>query len=101
LTDREESRGEDKRPEIIPFRTRADRFQHGNPYPKTELVQTVTCMETDAGISGYYLRQTCDRPDPDGFITLPTTPGLGYDIVWDYIHENSLLPERLTPPAAR
>ena len=36
-----------------------------------------------------YLRRTCDRLDPDGYITLPTAPGLGYDIVWDYIRDNA------------
>ena len=24
----------------------------------------------------------------DGFVTVPTGPGLGYDIVWDYIDEH-------------
>jgi L-alanine-DL-glutamate epimerase-like enolase superfamily enzyme len=40
---------------IVPFRTHADRFQHGVRYPNTELIQTVTCIETDAGVTGYYL----------------------------------------------
>ena len=35
-----------------------------------------------------YLRHTCDRIDPDGYITLPSTPGLGYEIVWDYVQDN-------------
>jgi L-alanine-DL-glutamate epimerase-like enolase superfamily enzyme len=35
-----------------------------------------------------HLRANCDRLDPDGHITLPTGPGLGYEIVWDYINEN-------------
>ncbi|WP_226781604.1 enolase C-terminal domain-like protein [Oceaniglobus trochenteri] len=35
-----------------------------------------------------YLRANCDPMDPDGMITLPTGPGLGYDIVWDYIDDN-------------
>jgi L-alanine-DL-glutamate epimerase-like enolase superfamily enzyme len=39
---------------ITTFRTQADRFRHGVLYPKAELVQTVTTIETDAGVSGYY-----------------------------------------------
>jgi L-alanine-DL-glutamate epimerase-like enolase superfamily enzyme len=35
-----------------------------------------------------YLRHTCDRIDPDGYITLPSAPGLGYEIVWDYVQDN-------------
>ena len=35
-----------------------------------------------------YLKNTCDRLDPDGMITLPTGPGLGYEIIWDYIEDN-------------
>jgi L-alanine-DL-glutamate epimerase-like enolase superfamily enzyme len=35
-----------------------------------------------------HLRANCDPLDPDGYITLPTRPGLGYDIVWDYINDN-------------
>src|SRR5262249_1861677 len=41
--------------EIITFRTRADRFQHGVRYPSTELLQTITCIQTDAGVTGYYI----------------------------------------------
>jgi len=41
-----------------------------------------------------YLRQTCDRMDRDGYIKLPQTPGLGYDIVWDWIESNRLDAER-------
>jgi L-alanine-DL-glutamate epimerase-like enolase superfamily enzyme len=39
-----------------------------------------------------YLRQTCDRLDPDGYVNLPTAPGLGYEIVWDYINDNLVKP---------
>ena len=39
---------------IIPFATHADRFRHGVLSPRTKLVQTVTCIETDSGASGYY-----------------------------------------------
>lgn len=37
-----------------------------------------------------YLRRNCDPMDPDGMITLPDMPGMGYDIIWDYITENRL-----------
>jgi L-alanine-DL-glutamate epimerase-like enolase superfamily enzyme len=26
--------------------------------------------------------------DSEGFVTVPTGPGLGYDIVWDYIDDH-------------
>lgn len=48
-----------------------------------------------------YLAQTCDRLDPDGYITLPSAPGLGYDIVWEYIAENTLAADRQPALAAR
>jgi L-alanine-DL-glutamate epimerase-like enolase superfamily enzyme len=35
-----------------------------------------------------YLRQTCDRLDPDGYVTVPQLPGLGYDILWNYVRAN-------------
>ena len=35
-----------------------------------------------------HLRAICDPLDPDGYVTLPTRPGLGYDLVWDYINDN-------------
>lgn len=35
-----------------------------------------------------YLNASLDALDPDGYVTLPTRPGLGYDINWDYITEN-------------
>ena len=37
-----------------------------------------------------YLERICDALDPDGHITLPTAPGLGYEIVWDYIDDNTV-----------
>ena len=40
---------------IVPFKTHADRFRNGVASPNTELMQTVTCIETDAGLTGYYL----------------------------------------------
>ncbi len=39
-----------------------------------------------------YLQETCDRLDPDGSITLPRAPGLGYQIVWDAIEANKVSP---------
>ena len=43
-----------------------------------------------------YLRQTCDKLDPDGYVNLPTAPGLGYDIVWDYIEDNVIKPQGIS-----
>jgi L-alanine-DL-glutamate epimerase-like enolase superfamily enzyme len=43
-----------------------------------------------------YLRDTCDRLDDEGYVTLPTRPGLGYDIEWDYIRDNQVDPA-ITP----
>ena len=37
-----------------------------------------------------YLRRNCDPMDADGTIALPDMPGLGYDIIWDYVTENRL-----------
>lgn len=37
-----------------------------------------------------YLRKNCDPMDADGMIALPDTPGLGYEIVWEYINDNRL-----------
>jgi L-alanine-DL-glutamate epimerase-like enolase superfamily enzyme len=37
-----------------------------------------------------YLRAPCDRLDPDGYVTVPQLPGLGYDIDWDYIDNHRL-----------
>jgi hypothetical protein len=37
-----------------------------------------------------YLHAPLDALDPDGYVTLPTTPGLGYDINWPYIDANSV-----------
>ena len=37
-----------------------------------------------------YLRQPLDVLDPDGCVTVPTGPGLGYDIAWEYIAEHRL-----------
>src|SRR5712691_6631279 len=40
---------------IVSFRTYADRFGAGTPKPHQALVQTLTSIETDAGVTGYYL----------------------------------------------
>jgi hypothetical protein len=48
-----------------------------------------------------YLRQTCDRIDSDGYITLSRLPGLGYDIVWDFIEASTGSPERQPAMAGR
>lgn len=39
-----------------------------------------------------YLKSICDKLDPDGYVTLPTAPGLGYEIEWDYINDNLVKP---------
>jgi hypothetical protein len=41
--------------EILSFRTYADRFQAGTPRPRQELVQTLTSIETDPGVTGHDL----------------------------------------------
>jgi L-alanine-DL-glutamate epimerase-like enolase superfamily enzyme len=42
----------------------------------------------DNDITHPYLKANCDIVEPDGYITLPTAPGLGYEIDWDYIDDN-------------
>jgi L-alanine-DL-glutamate epimerase-like enolase superfamily enzyme len=37
-----------------------------------------------------YLEAVCDPLDDDGYVTVPTEPGMGYRIVWDYIEENRI-----------
>ena len=39
-----------------------------------------------------YLVQPSDPMDADGFVTVPTAPGLGYRLNWDYIDEHRLPP---------
>ena len=48
-----------------------------------------------------YLRRTCDALDPDGYISLPPAPGLGYEIMWDYIEDNRLDVDRAVSMATR
>jgi L-alanine-DL-glutamate epimerase-like enolase superfamily enzyme len=31
-----------------------------------------------------YLRESPDPIDADGYVRIPTKPGLGYDIIWEY-----------------
>ena len=35
-----------------------------------------------------YLTEPIDALDPDGYVTLPQKPGLGYSIDWDYNHDH-------------
>lgn len=37
-----------------------------------------------------HLNNVLDVVEPDGFITLPTSPGIGFDLNWDYINDNLL-----------
>ena len=37
-----------------------------------------------------YLRSNPDPIDAEGYVAIPQLPGLGYDIVWDYIEQNKL-----------
>lgn len=37
-----------------------------------------------------YLAEPLDAMDADGYVHLPQAPGLGYQIVWDYIEENKV-----------
>ena len=39
-----------------------------------------------------YLNSTCDRIDAEGYVHMPTLPGMGYDINWDYINANPMDP---------
>ena len=40
-----------------------------------------------------YLNAICDPMDSDGYVTVPPLSGMGYDINWDYIKENTIAPE--------
>lgn len=37
-----------------------------------------------------YLRQLGDPLDADGYVTVPTLPGMGYDLDWEYIREHRI-----------
>ena len=39
-----------------------------------------------------YLKTICDKIDREGYVHLPTIPGMGYDIEWDYINGNLIDP---------
>jgi L-alanine-DL-glutamate epimerase-like enolase superfamily enzyme len=39
-----------------------------------------------------YLKDICDKIDPDGYVHLSALPGMGYDIRWDYIDDNLIDP---------
>jgi L-alanine-DL-glutamate epimerase-like enolase superfamily enzyme len=39
-----------------------------------------------------YLKEPCDALDDDGYVRVPRHPGLGYQIVWDYIEANRIAP---------
>ncbi len=40
---------------VTPFRTWVDRYQNGEPQPNTEIIQTLTTIATDEGVTGHYL----------------------------------------------
>ncbi|MBK8086455.1 MAG: enolase [Devosia sp.] len=42
-----------------------------------------------------YLKNTCDKIDAQGYVHMPTGPGMGYEIVWDYIDDNLIDPTSL------
>ena len=37
-----------------------------------------------------YLKSNCDPMDSEGMIDVPSLPGLGYEIVWDYIDQHKI-----------
>jgi L-alanine-DL-glutamate epimerase-like enolase superfamily enzyme len=39
-----------------------------------------------------YLRASCDPIDGEGFVALPTGPGMGYEVEWDFINDNLIEP---------
>ena len=39
-----------------------------------------------------YLKNTCDKIDNEGYVHMPTGPGMGYEIEWDYINNNLMDP---------
>ena len=39
-----------------------------------------------------YLGANCDVIDGDGYVTLPSGPGMGYDVQWDFIEDNLIEP---------
>ena len=39
-----------------------------------------------------YLRANCDAIDGDGYVSMPSGPGMGYDVQWDFIEDNLIEP---------
>jgi L-alanine-DL-glutamate epimerase-like enolase superfamily enzyme len=37
-----------------------------------------------------YLKQSMDPMDSEGYVHLPQAPGIGYDLDWDYIRDNTI-----------
>jgi len=37
-----------------------------------------------------YLAEACDPMTPDGYVTMPRAPGLGYVVEWDYVDDHRL-----------
>jgi L-alanine-DL-glutamate epimerase-like enolase superfamily enzyme len=35
-----------------------------------------------------YVKRLADPLEPDGYVAIPDTPGIGYEIVWDYVDEH-------------
>ena len=48
-----------------------------------------------------YLHESLDPMDEEGYVHLPSKPGLGYDFKWDYIRENTLGSHGTTGPQVR
>jgi len=46
-----------------------------------------------------YLKSPCDPLSPDGFVSVPKAPGLGYEIEWEYIDEHRRPATEATPVA--
>ena len=44
--------------------------------------------ELDYEVPAPYLKAICDPMDDDGNVILPTKPGLGMELDWDYIDNN-------------
>ena len=39
-----------------------------------------------------YLHNICDKIDAEGYVHMPTGPGMGYEIAWDYINDSLMDP---------
>ena len=40
-----------------------------------------------------YLEEASDALEPDGYVKVPSSPGLGYRIVWDFVRDNAITDE--------